>query len=273
MNAIMTWWATPLTLGLFAVSAVSGVALFFHFGQGAFHEMHEWLSMVLLPPFALHMARNWTPLANYIKRSALWAPLGLSLVAAGAFAAPGLLEGGGGGPTARRATGHARAARRRRAAVQDHPGGPARRARGQGLQGRRRRFARTPRRTSPCFSLRAVRRARPETLRRSLNAEPFSAPKARVATATPANTCSSFASTSSTSCRLTSTQATARSRSRPGRSSSPPSPADAGDHRLEARKRPGARNAGGRRRAPSRPLRVPRGAGRAVAGGVSASVR
>jgi 4-amino-4-deoxy-L-arabinose transferase-like glycosyltransferase len=99
MNAIMTRWATPLTLGLFAVSAVSGVALFFHFGQGAFHEMHEWLSMVLLPPFALHMARNWTPLANYIKRSALWAPLGLSLVAAGAFAAPGLLEGGGGGPT------------------------------------------------------------------------------------------------------------------------------------------------------------------------------
>jgi hypothetical protein len=97
MNAILTRWATPLTLGLFAVSAVSGVALFFHVGQGVFHEMHEWLSMVLLLPFLLHMVRNWTPLLNYMKRSALWAPLGLSLVAAAAFAAPAVLQGGGGG--------------------------------------------------------------------------------------------------------------------------------------------------------------------------------
>ena len=101
MNAILTRWATPLTLGLFAVSAVSGVALFLHTAQGVFHEMHEWLSMVLLLPFVLHVWRNWTPLVNYVKRKALWAPLGVSLAAAVAFAAPALVgEGGGVSPMA-----------------------------------------------------------------------------------------------------------------------------------------------------------------------------
>lgn len=98
MNALLTRWSTPLTLGLFAVSAVSGVALFFHFGQSAFHEMHEWLSLVLLLPFALHVVRNWTPLVNYARRRTLWAPLALSLVAAAAFAAPAAFETGGGSP-------------------------------------------------------------------------------------------------------------------------------------------------------------------------------
>jgi len=97
MNAILSRWATPLTFGLFAVSAISGVALFLHVGQGVFHEMHEWLSIVLLAPFVLHMWRNWTPLVAYVRRKTLWAPLGLSLVAAAAFAAPALMEGGAGG--------------------------------------------------------------------------------------------------------------------------------------------------------------------------------
>ena len=86
MNAILSRWATPLTLGLFAVSAVSGLALFLHIGQSVFHEMHEWLSVVLLAPFVLHMVRNWTPLLAYVRRRALLAPLALSLAAALAFA-------------------------------------------------------------------------------------------------------------------------------------------------------------------------------------------
>ena len=97
MNAILSRWATPLTLGLFAVSAVSGLALFLHIGQSVFHEMHEWLSVVLLAPFVLHMVRNWTPLLAYVRRRALLAPLALSLAAALAFAAPAALTGAGGG--------------------------------------------------------------------------------------------------------------------------------------------------------------------------------
>ncbi|HSO47757.1 MAG TPA: DUF4405 domain-containing protein [Rhizobiaceae bacterium] len=59
MPNLLMRYATPLTSGLFAVSLISGVALFFHLGQAAFHGMHEWLSMVLILPFALHLWKNW----------------------------------------------------------------------------------------------------------------------------------------------------------------------------------------------------------------------
>lgn len=79
-------YGTPLTAGLFAVSAVSGVALFFHWSSATFHRMHEWLSMLLLAPFALHMVKNWKPLLAYAKRRTLMVPLLLSVVVAVPFA-------------------------------------------------------------------------------------------------------------------------------------------------------------------------------------------
>ena len=64
MKSILYRYATPFTTGLFLVSLVSGVALFFHVGPAAFHGMHEWLSMVLILPFVLHMWRNWRPMLS-----------------------------------------------------------------------------------------------------------------------------------------------------------------------------------------------------------------
>ena len=99
-SALFNKAATPFTAGLFLVSAVSGAALFFHFGMGAFHEMHEWLSMVLLLPFAWHVWKNWTPFVGYMRRGWLVIPLALSIAAGVAFAVPALTgtEGGGGNP-------------------------------------------------------------------------------------------------------------------------------------------------------------------------------
>jgi hypothetical protein len=93
-------YATPLTLGLFAVSTVSGVALFLHMGQAYFRGMHEWLSMLLLVPFALHVWKNWTPMVNYVRRRTLWWPVALSLAAGLAFAVPAMTatNTGGGSP-------------------------------------------------------------------------------------------------------------------------------------------------------------------------------
>lgn len=93
MNSFLNRYATPLTLGLFAISAISGLFLFFHTGQGIFHEMHEWLSVVLLAPFALHVWKNWAAVVGYIRRRLLLVPLGLSLALAVAFAVPALQEG------------------------------------------------------------------------------------------------------------------------------------------------------------------------------------
>jgi hypothetical protein len=94
-------YATPLTTGLFVVSAVSGTALFFHTSQGVFHEMHEWLSMVLLLPFALHLWKNWRPLVAYAKRGTLTIPLAGALIIAVPFAIGGMSDSKGGNPAFR----------------------------------------------------------------------------------------------------------------------------------------------------------------------------
>jgi hypothetical protein len=101
MNALLNRLSTPLTVGFFAVSAISGVALFFHWAQGTFHEMHEWLSMVLLLPFILHLWRNWRALVAYAARGALYLPVGVTLLVALLFATSAMSGGGRGGPPSR----------------------------------------------------------------------------------------------------------------------------------------------------------------------------
>lgn len=89
MPSIVSRNATPLISGLFIVSLVSGVALFFHFGSSYFHGMHEWLSVVLIVPFVLHLWKNWRPFANYFKRGPMAVSLVASLAAAMVFVVPG----------------------------------------------------------------------------------------------------------------------------------------------------------------------------------------
>jgi hypothetical protein len=80
---------------------ISGIALFFHWAPGAFHAMHEWLSVVLLAPFALHLCKNWRALLGYATRGTLLVPLGASLLVALPFAVAGLTGNSGGNPAFR----------------------------------------------------------------------------------------------------------------------------------------------------------------------------
>lgn len=100
MPSFLSRYATPLTTGLFLVSLISGIGLFFHVGTAAFHGMHEWLSMVLILPFVLHVWKNWRPFLTYFSRLPMALALGLSLVAGLAFAWPSLTgnAGTGGNP-------------------------------------------------------------------------------------------------------------------------------------------------------------------------------
>ena len=97
MNRLWQRYATPSITWLFIVSLVSGIALFFHVGQSAFRGMHEWLSMVLIIPFVLHIARNWRPFLNYFRHGPMIATLVLSLAAGGVFAYQGM-SGSSGNP-------------------------------------------------------------------------------------------------------------------------------------------------------------------------------
>ncbi|HPD93734.1 MAG: DUF4405 domain-containing protein [Rhodobacter sp.] len=88
MQTFINRYATPLVTGLFLVSLISGVALFLHWGSGWFHGMHEWLSMVLIVPFVLHLWKNWRPMLCYLKRAPLWIALAASTAAAALFVVP-----------------------------------------------------------------------------------------------------------------------------------------------------------------------------------------
>lgn len=98
LKAALFRYGTPFTVGLFLVSTVSGVALFFHLGTNLFREMHEILSLVLLAPVILHMWRNWNGFKNYFRRSAMPISLGLCLIAAGAYVYDGWSKPSGGNP-------------------------------------------------------------------------------------------------------------------------------------------------------------------------------
>lgn len=99
MPSVLSRYATPLITGLFLVSLVSGLALFFHIGPSAFHGMHEWLSMVLILPFVLHIWKNWRPMSAYLRHAPMAVALALSVAAAGLFfVASGSGGEGRGGP-------------------------------------------------------------------------------------------------------------------------------------------------------------------------------
>ena len=99
MGSLLLRYSTPFIVGLFLVSLVSGIALFFHVGPGGFHGMHEWLSMVLIVPFVLHVWRNWRPMTLYFPKASFGIAMAVSLVAALAFVVMPAGSGrGAGGP-------------------------------------------------------------------------------------------------------------------------------------------------------------------------------
>lgn len=98
MQRLFQTYATPLITGFFLVSLISGIALFFHIGPSGFHGMHEWLSMVLILPFGLHVWKNWRPMTVYLRGAPMTYALALSLGAALSFVYPNKAGTGAGGP-------------------------------------------------------------------------------------------------------------------------------------------------------------------------------
>lgn len=92
-------YATPAMTSLFVISLISGVIIFFHIGPAWLHGVHEWLSLLLIVPFVLHMWRNWRPFVNYFKRAAMPVSLAVGVAAVAAFGiVPAGAEGERSGP-------------------------------------------------------------------------------------------------------------------------------------------------------------------------------
>lgn len=60
-------WATPLTIGAFALMAGTGIAMFFEWNRGLTTVIHQWFSWLFLAGAGAHIAANFRPFKNHLK--------------------------------------------------------------------------------------------------------------------------------------------------------------------------------------------------------------
>lgn len=61
------YWITPLTMGAFVLTAVTGVLMFFEVRSGLVKPIHEWFSWTLVIGGALHVADHWTGIRKHLE--------------------------------------------------------------------------------------------------------------------------------------------------------------------------------------------------------------
>ena len=91
-------WATPLTIGSFIISALSGIILFFHWDIGMMKPAHEYLSWFLVLGVIMHIIINWRPMLVYFKKPIPLTIIGIFIIlTALSFATLGESSGDHGG--------------------------------------------------------------------------------------------------------------------------------------------------------------------------------
>jgi predicted MFS family arabinose efflux permease len=64
----MRKWATPVTIGAFALSAISGIMLFFHLNSVLVKVVHEWGSWFLIIAGLCHVIGSWRSFVGYFSK-------------------------------------------------------------------------------------------------------------------------------------------------------------------------------------------------------------
>lgn len=98
MSAFLNRLATPLVTAFFIIVLISGGLMFFHLAPAGLRGVHEWLGLVLVLPFALHLWKNWRPFRNYLRKPVMAVTMLLALLATGAFVLPAGNGAGRAGP-------------------------------------------------------------------------------------------------------------------------------------------------------------------------------
>jgi hypothetical protein len=62
-------WITPVVIGAFFLSAVTGVLMFFHLDSGLNKTAHEWLSWAMLIGVTLHVLLNMSAFKRYFTQT------------------------------------------------------------------------------------------------------------------------------------------------------------------------------------------------------------
>ncbi|WP_319825651.1 DUF4405 domain-containing protein [Thalassovita sp.] len=87
-------YATPLTMGTFALMAVTGTLLFFHANTMLNKVAHEWIGLAMVAAVGLHVAVNWRAFTQYFKRPVAMGVMGVFVLALGLSFLPAGKQGG-----------------------------------------------------------------------------------------------------------------------------------------------------------------------------------
>ena len=84
-------WATPLTIGAFAIMATTGLLMFFHLESGLNKLAHEWLGWAMVTGVVAHAALHWRSFKRYLTdlRTGQVIIAAFVLLLAASFLAPG----------------------------------------------------------------------------------------------------------------------------------------------------------------------------------------
>lgn len=84
-------WATPLTIGVFVVSALTGLTMFFEADTGFGKLVHQWLGWVLVLAVVSHVVVNFASFRRHLtKGSGRWLVLALAVLAGATFFEPSM---------------------------------------------------------------------------------------------------------------------------------------------------------------------------------------
>jgi len=80
MSTTFKSWATPLAVGAFTISAVTGLLIFFDLEIGLVEPVHKWLSWLLVSGVTLHVVSNWKQLTGYFSKKPALGIIGAALI-------------------------------------------------------------------------------------------------------------------------------------------------------------------------------------------------
>jgi len=88
MNPTLKSFTTPLAVGAFTISAVTGLLIFFDVEIGMVEPVHKWLSWLLVSAVLLHVMSNWKQMSGYFSKKPALVIIGAALIVTGASLLP-----------------------------------------------------------------------------------------------------------------------------------------------------------------------------------------
>ena len=101
MRQVLARWGSTFIGWSFAITAVTGVLLFYRIHTPPNETLHIWIGFLMIAAFVPHVARNWRAFLAYFRKPPAYIALAITILISAVFAYPemtGAREQGGGPP-------------------------------------------------------------------------------------------------------------------------------------------------------------------------------